>query len=78
MKKTVRNTKHSLLLKHITPLSCRTLQYTNGANKPNTTIKDLKNNTCLLTEIMFRIDKNLSTGEFSNTTKYKDLEIEVE
>ena len=27
---------------------------------------------------MFPIDKNLSSGEFGKTSKYKDLEIEIE
>ena len=44
------------------------------ANKPDVTIKDHKNNSCLLVELMFPMDKNLSSGEFgkiSNTRTWK-------
>ena len=34
------------------------------ANKPDITIKDYKNNSCLLVELMFLMDKNLSSGKF--------------
>ena len=48
------------------------------ANKPDITIKDHKNNVCLMVELMFPMDKNLSAGEFGKISKYKDLEIEIE
>ena len=44
------------------------------ANKPDTTIKDHKNNSCLLVELMFPMDNNLSSGELgkiSNTRTWK-------
>ena len=49
-----------------------------GANKPDNTIKDHKNNSCLLIGLMFPMDKNLSSGEFGKILKYKYLEIEIE
>ena len=48
------------------------------ATKPDITIKDHKNNSCLLAELMFPMDKNLSSAEFGKISKHKDLEIEVE
>lgn len=48
------------------------------ANKPDITIKDHINKSCLLIELMFPMDKNLSSGEFRKVAKYKDLEIEIE
>ena len=48
------------------------------ANKPDITIKDRKNNSCLLVELMFPIYQNLSSGEFGKISKYKDLEIKTE
>ena len=48
-----------------------------NANKPDITIKDHKNNSCLLVELMFPMDKNLSSGEFGKISKYEDLEIEI-
>ena len=41
-------------------------------------IKDHKNNSCLLVQLMFPMDKNLFSGEFGKISKYKDLEIEIE
>ena len=48
------------------------------ANKPDITIKNHKNNSCLLVELKFPMNKNLSPGEFGKISKYKDLEIEIE
>ena len=48
------------------------------ANKPDITIRDHKINSCLLVELMFPKDKNLSSGEFEKISKCKDLEIEIE
>ena len=39
------------------------------ANKPDITIKDRKNNSCLLVELMFPIYRNLSSGEFGKISK---------
>ena len=47
-------------------------------NKPDITIKDQKKNSGLLVELIFPIDKNLSSGEFGKISKYKNLEIETE
>ena len=41
-------------------------------NKPDITIKDHKN-SCLLVELMFPIDKNLSSGQFGKILKYWEL-----
>ena len=46
-------------------------------NKPNVTIKDHKNNCCLLVELMFSMYKNLSSGKFGKISKNKDLGIEI-
>ena len=40
--------------------------------------KDRKKNSSFLAELMFSIDKNLSSGEFEKISKHKDLESEIE
>lgn len=41
-------------------------------------VEDHNSNACLLIELMFLIDENLSAGEFGKTAEYKDLEFEIE
>ena len=48
------------------------------ANKPDILIKDHKNNSRLLVELMFPMEKNLSAGKFGKMAKYEVLEIEIE
>lgn len=47
------------------------------ANKPDIPIKDHKNKSCILTELMFLKGKNLPVVEFGKITKSEDLEIEI-
>ena len=48
------------------------------ANKSDITIKDHKNNSCILVELMLPMAENLSSVELGKDIKYKDLEIEKE
>ena len=48
------------------------------ANKSGISIKDHKNSSCLLVQLMFPIDKNWSSREFGKISKYCNLEIERE
>ena len=47
------------------------------ANRPDITIKNVKDNTCIMTDVTVPADKNISLKEFQKLSKYKDLEIEV-
>ena len=47
------------------------------ANKPDIKIKYHKNNSYLLVELIFPMDKNLPSGEFEKKSKCKELEIEI-
>ena len=47
------------------------------ANRPDITIKNFEENTCIIIDVTFPADKNISLKEFQKLSKYKDLEIEV-
>ena len=40
-------------------------------------MKDRKEETCKLIDFTFQMDINISSKEFENLSKYKDLQIEV-
>ena len=47
------------------------------ANRPDITIKNFEENTCIMIDVTVSADKNFSLKEFQKLSKYKDLEIEV-
>ena len=48
------------------------------ANNPVITIKDHKERTCKLIDLIFPMDINISAKEFEELSKYKDLQMETE
>ena len=47
------------------------------ANRPDITIKNHEEQTCIMMDVAVPSDQNISLKEFKNLSKYKDLEIEV-
>ena len=47
------------------------------ANRPDIIIKDHREKTCIMLNVVVPADKNISLKEFQMLSKYKDLEIEV-
>ena len=50
---------------------------TTQANRPDITINDFKEQTCLLIDMNILNDQNIAVKEFDKLSKYKDLEIEI-
>ena len=48
------------------------------ANRPDITVKDHKEKTCLLIDMTVPSDRNVSLEEYEKVSKYKDLEIEIQ
>ena len=46
------------------------------ANRPDITVKNFEENTCIMIDVTVPGDKNVSLKEFQKLPKYKDLEIE--
>ena len=48
------------------------------ANRPDITVKDHEERTCLSIDMTVPSDRNVSLKEYEKVSKYKDLEIEIQ